>query len=153
MWKILYAIMGFAVLFNGVQIAAYGDDLSTNRTEQDTVTKRKVISGTETMVASTFSWRTGRSGGGFCSESYKPALQIIDPPKHGTARIDSILNIPKGSRCPNPIHGQGIFYRSSDGYKGEDQFTYYRPDNRTAFDWVGGVPPGNRTVLVTVTAP
>jgi hypothetical protein len=149
--KILYAIAGFAVLSNGVPIAAYGDNLSTNRPEQNTATKRRVTSGAETMVASSSGYRSGGPGG-LCSEYYIPALQIVDLPKHGTVRFDSILTIPKGSGCPNPIHGRGVFYRSADGYTGEDRFTFYRPDNPMAFDWVGGVPPGNRTVVLIVRA-
>jgi hypothetical protein len=150
MRKILYVIAGFALLFDNVQIAAYGENLSTNRVERNTTSKRAVPSGTETMVASVSAWRSGRSGG-LCSEYYIPALQIVDPPTHGTLRFDSILTIPKGSGCSNPIHGQGVFYRSSDDYVGQDQFTYYRPDNAMAFNWVGG-PPGNHTVAVTVRA-
>ncbi|MBV8337484.1 MAG: hypothetical protein JO358_18995 [Alphaproteobacteria bacterium] len=151
MRKILYAMGGFALLLNVIQITAYGDEPSTSRPERDTTTKRKVLPGTETMVASTFGWRAGRSGG-YCSEYYMPVLQLVDPPKHGTVRFDTVLAIPKGSGCPNPVHGQGVFYRPSDGYTGQDQFTYYRPDDPRAFDWVGGVPPGNRTVIVTVMA-
>jgi len=150
MRKVLYLIAGFAVVFGNAQIAAYGDNLSTNRTEQNTTTKRKVTSGVEAMVGSASGYRTGGSGS-LCSEYYIPALQVVDPPKHGTVRFDSILTIPKGSGCANPVHGQGVFYRSSDGYVGQDQFTYHRPDNPTAFDWLGG-PPGNHTVLITVTA-
>ena len=115
---ILYVIAGCAVLFN-VQIAAYGDELSTNRAEQNTTTKRRVPSGVETMVARTFAWRAGRPGG-LCSEYYTPALQIVDPPQHGTVRLDSVLATPRGSGCPNPIHGQGVFYRSAEGYVGQD---------------------------------
>jgi hypothetical protein len=148
MRKIFYAITGFAMLFDGVPIAAYGDNLSTKRTEQDTTTKRKVPSGVETMVGSASGYRTGGSGS-LCSEYYIPALQIVDPPMHGTVRFDSILTIPRGSGCANPIHGQGVFYRSSDGYTGQDQFTYHRPDNPMAFDWLGRAP-GNHTVVLTV---
>ena len=151
MRKIFFAITGFALLFDNVQITAYADNLSTNRTEQNTTARRKVPSGEETMVASASGWRSGRPGS-LCSEYYISALQIVDPPKHGTVRFDSILTIPKGSGCSNPIHGQGVFYRSADGYIGQDQFTYHRPDDPMAFNWVGGVPPGNRTVVVTVRA-
>jgi hypothetical protein len=151
MRKMLYAIAGCAVLFNGIWIPAYGDNLSTNRPEQNTSAKRKVISGTETMVGNISRWRSDRPGS-LCSESSISAVQIVDPPKHGTARIDSILTIPRGSGCSNPIHGQGVFYRSLEGYVGLDQFTYHIPDDPTAFNWLGGVPPGDRTVLLTVRA-
>jgi hypothetical protein len=151
MREVVCAIAGFAVLLSGVSAVAYGDDLSTNRPEQNTASKRRVISGVETMVASTSGFRSGRPGG-LCSEYYIPALQIVDPPKHGTVRFDTIFTIPKGSGCPNPIHGQGVFYRPADGYTGRDEFTYHRPDNPMAFNWVGGVPPGNRTVVLTVKA-
>jgi hypothetical protein len=148
--KALYAIVGFAALFGNAQIAVHGDNLSSNRTEQNTTTKLRVQSGAETMVASFSGYRTGASGS-LCSEYNVPALQIVEPPKHGTVRMDTILTIPKGSGCSNPIHGQGVFYRSADGYIGQDQFAYHYPDNPTAFDWLGG-PPGNRTVLLTVRA-
>ena len=150
MRKALHVIAGSALLFGNIQIAAYGDNLSTKRTEQNTTTKRKVPSGVETMVGSASGYRTGGSGS-LCSEYYIPALQIVDPPKHGTVRFDSILTIPKGSGCANPIHGQVVFYRSADGYTGQDQFTYHRPDNPMAFDWLGR-PPGNHTVVLTVRA-
>jgi hypothetical protein len=144
------AILAVLLTVNGSQNGAFGDDLSTNRTEQNTTTERRVASGVETMVARTFAWRSGRQGSGLCSEYYIPALQIVDPPQHGTARIDSILAIPRGSGCSNPIHGQGVFYRSVDSYVGQDQLTFYRPNDPMAFNWVGGVPPGNRTVVITV---
>jgi len=151
MRQVLYVIAGCVVLFSGVRIPAYGDNLSTNRPEQNTSTKRKVMSGGETMVANISRWRSDRPGS-LCSESSISAVQIVDPPKHGTARIDSVLTIPRGSGCSNPIHGQGVFYRSLEGYVGRDQFTYHIPDDPTAFNWLGGVPPGNRTVLLTVRA-
>jgi hypothetical protein len=150
MRKRLYVIAGFAVLFSSVQIYAYGDNLSTNRTEQNTTAKRVVPSGTETMIASATNWRSGHPGS-LCSEHYIPALQIVDPPKHGAVRFDSILTIPKGSGCSNPIHGQGVFYRPLDGYTGQDQFTYHHPDDPKAFNWLGG-PPGNHTLVITVKA-
>jgi hypothetical protein len=146
----LIAVFAGLLAINSSQIAAFAGDLSTNRTEQNTTTKRRVVSGAETMVARTFAWRSGRSGGSFCSEYYIPALQVVDPPQHGTVRIDSILAIPRGSGCSNPIHGQGVFYRSFDGYVGQDQFAFYRPNDPMAFNWVGE-PPGNRTVVITVT--
>jgi hypothetical protein len=46
----LIAVFAGLLAINSGQITAFAGDLSTNRTEQNTATKRRVVSSTETMV-------------------------------------------------------------------------------------------------------
>jgi hypothetical protein len=110
--------------------------------------RRNVPRDTETRVSSAANWRQRRVGQ--CTASSIPALEIVTPPKHGTVRfVTTDVGVPRGSGCTNSIYGQAVFYRPDSGFTGQDQFTYNRPAEAMAFNWLGP-PAGQITMIVTV---
>jgi hypothetical protein len=113
--------------------------------------RRVVVRDTETMVASASQYRT-HEGEGYqlCTPNGVPALQLVEPPKHGTVRfVVADLGIPKGSGCKNSVYGQAVMYQPAPGFVGRDRFTYNVPVDPTAFIRLGP-PPGPWTVIVKV---
>ena len=110
--------------------------------------RRNVPRDMETRVSSAANWRQRRVGQ--CTASSIPALEIVTPPKHGTVRfVTTDVGVPRGSGCTNSIYGQAVFYRPDSGFTGQDQFTYNRPAEAMAFNWLGP-PAGQITMIVTV---
>ena len=113
--------------------------------------RRVVPRDTETMVASASQYRT-HEGEGYqlCTPNGVPALELVEPPKHGSVRfVVADLGIPKGSGCKNSVYGQAVMYRPDAGFVGRDRFTYKVPGDPTAFVRLGP-PPGPWTVFVKV---
>jgi hypothetical protein len=113
--------------------------------------RRIVPRDTETMVASASQFRI-QEGASYqlCTPNGVPALELVEPPKHGTVRfIQADLGIPRGSGCKNSVYGQAVMYRPNPGFVGRDRFTYTVPGDPTAFNRLGP-PPGLWTVFVMV---
>jgi hypothetical protein len=103
------------------------------------------------MVASASQYRT-QEGAGYqlCTPNGVPALELVEPPKHGTVRfVVADLGIPQGSGCKNSVYGQAVMYQPAPGFVGRDRFTYKVPGDPTAFVRLGP-PPGPWTVFVKV---
>jgi hypothetical protein len=114
----------------------------------ETQLRRSVPRDTETRVSSAANWRQRRVGQ--CTASSIPALELVTPPKHGTVRfVTTDVGVPRGSGCTTSIYGQAVFYRPDAGFVGQDQFTYNRPAEAMAFNWLGP-PAGQITVIVAV---
>jgi hypothetical protein len=113
--------------------------------------RRIVPRDTETMVASASQFRI-QEGAGYqlCTPNGVPALELVEPPKHGAVRfVQADLGIPKGSGCMNSVYGQAVMYRPDPGFVGRDRFIYTVPGDPTAFNRLGP-PPGPWTVFIMV---
>ena len=112
-----------------------------------TAIQRSVPRDAETQVFWSGNWRTLPPAA--CAINFIPALTLVSPASHGTVRIGTAENTPRGSGCQNAITGAAIFYRPNPGFVGQDQFTFNLPGDPMARTWLGP-PPGNRTVVITV---
>jgi hypothetical protein len=113
--------------------------------------RRVVLRDTETMVASASQYRT-QEGAGYqlCTPNGVPALELVEPPRHGTVRfVVADLGIPQGSGCKNSVYGQAVMYQPAPGFVGRDRFIYKVPGDPTAFVRLGP-PPGPWTVFIMV---
>ena len=86
---------------------------------------------------------------GFCSVRFIPALQVVSQPLHGTLRLATDLNAPRGSGCSNPISGAAIYYKPNPGFTGQDRFAVNLPEDPTSMNHLG-VASGNHMVVITV---
>ena len=114
----------------------------------DTQLRRVVPRDNESVVGQAAHWRINN---GQCSLRGTPDIQIVTQPSHGSARIaPANIGIPPGSGCVNSVFGLVVLYRPVPGFVGEDRFTWNHPHDPMYIDWVGGVPPGLRNLIITV---